>query len=121
MKEASLIQAASRTLESRLPAGWRQKVLSRTPAGPDRPDGTLEITSPDGIKARVIIETKNRVFPRDVAALKSRLERYSPRPYLIVAPFLAPSARRRLQEENVNYVDTTGNVRLVLARPGVYL
>ena len=78
MNEASLIQAASRTLESRLPAGWRQKVLSRTPAGPDRPDGTLEITSPDGIKARVIIEAKNRVFPRDVAALKSRLERYSP-------------------------------------------
>ena len=121
MKEAILIQEAARTLSSRLPPGWREKILAPRPPGPDRRDGTLEITSPDGTKARIVVEVKNRVFPRDVTELKNRLERYSSGPYLLVAPFLAPSTRRRLQEENVNYIDTTGNVRLVIARPGVYV
>jgi hypothetical protein len=121
MKEAILVQQASRALGGRLPPGWKQRVVSVQSSGPDRPDGTIEITGPDGAKARVIVEAKKRVFPRDVAALKSRLERCSSGPYLVVAPFLAPSTRRRLQEENLNYVDTTGNVRLVLERPGMYL
>ena len=121
MKEAILVQQASRALGGRLPPGWKQRVVSVQSSGPDRPDGTIEITGPDGAKARVVVEAKNRVFPRDVAALKSRLERFSSGPYLVVAPFLAPSTRRRLQEENLNYVDTTGNVRLVLERPGMYL
>jgi hypothetical protein len=69
----------------------------------------------------LVVEAKSRVFPRDVAALKSRLAQYSSGPSLVVAPFLAPSTRRRLQEENMNYADTTGNVRLVLERPGVYI
>ena len=121
MNEASLIRDVSRTLESRLPPGWRQKLLALRPTDPDRPGATLEITSPDGVKARLVVEAKNRVFPRDVAALKSRLAQYSSGPSLVVAPFLAPSTRRRLQEESMNYADTTGNVRLVLERPGVYI
>ncbi len=121
MREAILIKEASRTLGSRLPPGWSQKALTLRPTGPGRPDGTLEITSPDGIKVRLIVEAKNRVFPRDVTALKSRMAQCSSGPYLVVAPFLAPSTRHRLQEENLNYVDTTGNVRLVLERPGVFL
>ena len=121
MNEANLIQQAIRALGSRLPPGWKEKVLSPKPTGPDCPDGTLEITSPDGTKARMVFEAKNRVFPRDVTELKNRFERYSSGPYLVVAPFLAPSTRRRLQEENLNYVDTTGNLRLVIAQPGVYV
>ncbi len=121
MKEAILVREAARTLSNRLPPGWREKILASKPTAQDRPDGTLEITSPDGTTARMVFEAKSRVFPRDVAELKNRLERYSSGPYLVVAPFLGPSTRRRLQEENLNYVDTTGNVRLVVARPGVYV
>lgn len=123
MKEAILVEKAFRALETKLPRGWRPQLrLERSNSAPEsRPDGTIDITSPDGVKARLVFEAKTRVFPRDVDALKSRLERYSSGPYLIVARFLTPSTRRRLQEENVNYVDTTGNVRLVLERPGVYL
>jgi hypothetical protein len=121
VNEASLVRDVSRTLGSRLPPGWRQKVLALRPTDSDRPDATIEITSPDGVKARLVVEAKSRVFPRDVAALKSRLAQYSSGPSLVVAPFLAPSTRRRLQEENMNYADTTGNVRLVLERPGVYI
>ncbi len=121
MKEAILVREAARTLSNRLPPGWSEKILASKPTAKDRPDGTLEITSPDGTTARMVFEAKSRVFPRDVAELKNRLERYSSGPYLVVAPFLGPSTRRRLQEQNLNYVDTTGNVRLVVARPGVYV
>ncbi len=35
--------------------------------------------------------------------------------------FLTPSARRRLKEEGLNYLDLTGNVRLNLSRPGLFI
>jgi len=123
VKEAILADKAFRALETKLPRGWRPRLrLELSPTTPDgRPDGTIEIRSPDGVKARLVFEAKTRVFPRDVDALKNQLEKYSPGPYLVIARFLTPSTRRRLQEEGLNYVDTTGNVRLVLERPGMYL
>lgn len=121
VSEAILIKQALRALEGRLPPGWTQRVLASSSTASVRLDGTIEIASPDGVKARVVVEAKNRLFPRDVRPLKSRLTQDGSGPYLVVAPFLTPTTRRSLREENVNYVDTTGNVRLVLERPGVYL
>src|SRR5947209_7313863 len=90
MKEAILIREAARTLSNRLPPGWREKILASKPTAQDRPDGTLEITSPDGTTARMVFEAKSRVFPRDVAELKNHLERFSSGPYIVVAQFLVP-------------------------------
>jgi len=120
VKEAILAEKAFRALETKLPPGWRLRLAAPT-TREGQPDGTIEITSPDGVKALLVFEAKTRLFPRDVDALKNQLERYSSGPYLIIARFLTPSTRRRLQKEGVNYADTTGNLRLVLERPGVYL
>jgi hypothetical protein len=40
---------------------------------------------------------------------------------LVVSDFLTPSVRRRLVEEGLNYLDLTGNVRLILVRPGLFV
>ena len=121
MNEAILIKQALRALEGRLPPGWTQRLVTSRSKGPDGLDGTIEVTSPDGAKARLGVEAKDRLFPRDVRSLKNRLMQAAPGPSIVVAPFLPASTRRSLLEENVNYLDTTGNVRLVLERPGVYL
>ena len=39
-------------------------------------------------------------------------------PGLVISPFLSRSTRERLRAENLNFLDLTGNVRLVLPRPG---
>jgi hypothetical protein len=79
------------------------------------------VTGPDGAKVRVSVEAKTGLVPRAVADLKSRLDEYSSDPVLVVSPFLTRSTRERLRAENVNFLDLTGNVRLVLARPGLYV
>jgi hypothetical protein len=121
MNEATLLQQASRVLAARLPPGWKQRVtrLEARPQG--RPDAILDVTAPDGAKMRLSVEAKSNLVPRAVADLKTRLDDYSSDPGLVVSPFLTRSTRERLRAENLNFLDLTGNVRLVLARPGLYV
>ena len=108
-------------LAARLPAGWKQRVTRLESRSKGRPDALLDVTGPDGAKVRLSVEAKTGLVPRAVAELKTRLGEYSSDPGLVVSPFLTPSTRERLRAENVNFLDLTGNVRLVLARPGLYV
>jgi hypothetical protein len=120
MKEANTVRQASRVLGERLPAGWKQKLIPAKTRSAS--DAVLEITGPDGAKTRLVVEVKASLFPRDVDALRqNRVEGPSGEGGLIVAPFLTPSTRRRLREYSLNYLDLTGNLRLVTARPGLYV
>ncbi len=121
MNEARLLKEGLRVLRDRLPPGWKQDASFSRVGAPDQPDAILRITGPDGSKARVLVEAKNRIFPRDVAQLKTRFSRYFAGPSLVVTGFLTPATRRRLQEEELNYLDVTGNLRLILSRPGLHL
>ena len=118
MNEATLVQEASRVLAARLPAGWKQRIkrLESRPKG--RPDAILDVTGPDGAKVRLSVEARMGLVPRAIADLKARLDGYSSDPRLVISPFLSRSTRERLRAENLNFLDLTGNVRLVLARPG---
>ncbi len=121
MNEAKLIQEAARVLAARLPAGWRQRFKALDGRAQGRPDARLEVISPDGTKARLVVEAKARLVPRAVADVKAQLDRYSSDPGLVVASFLTPSTRAHLRASNLNYLDLTGNVRLILSRPGLYV
>jgi hypothetical protein len=61
------------------------------------------------------------LFPRQAPELKRLLGSTEERTGLIMTEFLTPSAKRRLGEEDLNYLDLTGNVRLVLSRPGLFI
>jgi len=121
MKEATLIREASRVLGGRLPSRWQQRLTLAQGRRQDRRDAVLDITAPDGAKARVSVEAKSELAPRAVADVKVQLSAYPSEPGLVVAPFLTRSTRDRLRAENLNFIDLTGNVRLVLARPGLYV
>ena len=121
MNETTLVQEASRVLAARLPAGWKQRVTRLESRSKGRPDALLDVTGPDGAKVRLSVEAKTGLVPRAVSELKTRLGEYSSDPGLVVSPFLTRSTRERLRAENVNFLDLTGNVRLVLARPGLYV
>ena len=120
MNEANTVTRGGRLLEQRLPAGWTQKISSVRPAR-QQPDAVLRLVSPDGVEALLAVEVKARLFPRDIPELKRRLESLDERPGLVMTEFLTPSAKRRLVEEGLNYLDLTGNVRLSLSRPGLFI
>lgn len=108
-----------------LPPGW-------TIAGPrsesadlsPRSRVTLTLTAPDATVGSIAVEVERRLDPRDVSRLVLPHQTPTERDgaaLLVAAPFLSPRVRELLAEAGASYADTTGNLRLVLARPAVYV
>jgi hypothetical protein len=79
----------------------------------------LRLRGPDGARAELVMEKKRRLEPRDVAALAARLG--GPPPSLIVAPFLSRRTRDLLCQAGLSFIDETGNVRIALDRPALFI
>jgi hypothetical protein len=79
---------------------------------------------PGGPPACLLIEAKTRFGPRDVARLRDQWGRGSAEPdagLLLVAPYLSPRTRELLADAGINYLDSTGNARVSLARPAIFI
>ena len=121
MNETTIVTLGARVLGERLPPGWAQSISAGRARQRGQIDAVLTLIGPDGTQARVMVEAKARVFPRDAPELKRRLEGFSADPAIVMTDFLTPSSRRRLKEEGLNYLDLTGNVRFRLSRPGLFI
>ena len=95
--------------------------------GDRRADALLEIYAPDETRGVLIMEEKSRVEPRDVSKIADQLAHYE-RSYdggettpMIVAPFLSPRTRERLEEHGIGYIDLAGNICVVLDRPALFV
>lgn len=119
------------TLRRKLPSNWFVAMDSPAPATPTQtgfrgaPDAELTIHAPDGSRATVMVETKRRLDPRLVPVVADQLARYQQRAGeltgMVAAPFLSPRTRELLTEAGLAYADGTGNLRLVLERPVLYI
>lgn len=110
------------TLESRLPEGWA--VNRRSPE-----NSTLqlyEVATPSGETGTILARSASQVEPREVERYAQKLREEatsmdgSPE-LLLVAPFLSRRARERLVIEGVSYLDRTGNTRLSMRSPAVFI
>ena len=96
-------------------------------------DATLALADSQGVSATVMVEVKVRpVEARQVLSLMDQWQRLLlPRgkevlgsdnlTFMVVAPFLGPSARERLAEAGISYADATGNIRFVTNQPAVFI
>jgi len=85
-------------------------------------DLLVTITSPDDVRATVVIEAKNTVEAPDVGPIVKRARRLRPEgAVLVAAPYLSPRTRDLLTEAGAGWYDHTGNLRLALDRPAVFL
>lgn len=119
MKQANMLADVTRVLSARLPAGW--KVAPGTGARRNGADLSMKISAPDGASVQVYVELKERLLPRGVADLMAAVAPVATRAAVVAAPFLSPRTRDQLQVANLNYIDLTGNVRVVLSRPGLFV
>ncbi len=101
-------------VEERLPPRWRIEA-SLTQREPH-----MTIVSPDGQRGTLALTAKAHVAPRDVAGLKQRFEDRA-RTTFLFAPFLSPRTRVLLTEAGIHHADATGNLRLVMTVPGIFL
>ena len=122
-----LVSRAIDGLEIRLPSSWRTEVEFESAESHRVFDALLRLRAPDGTCGTFILEAKNRVEPRDVRTIADQLGMYGRLPDegtvvpVLVAPFLSPRTRERLEERGVGYVDLTGNVLLAADSPALFV
>jgi hypothetical protein len=118
--ERELIQLVRETLESTLPAGWSTVVDRRS----RRADALLRLSAPDGRSATLVVEAKTVVDARDVPVVRNQM-RLDDDPdatgSLVVARYLSPRAREALTEAGMSYLDATGNIRVAVREPAVFV
>ncbi len=105
------VRQALERLRRRLPPGWsaEEEGSPRTPI--------LRLSGPDKSRVELAIITRNGLVPRDVPALLARTQP----PFLVVSSYLGGRARELLAQGGASYADATGNVRVVVSRPAIFL
>lgn len=122
MGERELLDAAVDALARRLPANW---AVEKQASAADSDAADLVIKAPGG-QTLLLVEVKTDVSPRDVEALmggpwRRWRRQMGNQPILLVAPYIGPRARELLVEENLSYLDLTGNTRISLDYPGIFI
>lgn len=116
----SLIREGLRVLRRRLPPGWSVGEPTAELAG--LMDAAAEIAAPDRRASALAIEARLRLDPKGVRPLVDSTREARTRGALVVfSRYLSEGTRARLQDADVSYLDLTGNVRLVLNRPGLFI
>src|SRR5258708_33738363 len=64
--EAALVLRLADVLRVRLPPRWQARSRERVQRGPVEVDGIIDIVAPDGRDARLLLEVKARIEPKDV-------------------------------------------------------
>ena len=137
ISETYLLDTAVKEISSRLPLRWILLNGERVAGIPFSRQSTREIDAmwelraPDGISSDILVEVKvNPVEPRLVSSVVSRLKALSNSRYeqagvtpvsILISPYLSPLTRERLAEAGIGYIDSTGNIRLTVDRPAVYI
>ena len=125
--ETQLKRQVEQLLAKRIPPNWSLQAR-RTEAlvGRYRVDLLAEIVSPAGESAGLAIEIKRTLEPRDVFQAVEQISAItanaSPRTVPVVAAaYLSPRTRALLRARGVGYADTTGNVRIEVSTPGLFI
>ncbi|MEX2586828.1 MAG: hypothetical protein WD602_02395, partial [Actinomycetota bacterium] len=101
-----------------LPPGWTLRSRRTLPDG--SADAEWELRSPDGQSAIFAVESKRELLGRQIDDMIARLSQRPALP-LAAAPFLSPTIRGALADRGISYADSTGNLRLVADRPGIFV
>jgi hypothetical protein len=118
-RDNTLADQALAQLQRRLPAGWKVEPCSK-PGGTD--DACVEVAAPDQRRCRVRVQPRRRLDPRAVLLLAAQAApSRAAEPLLVASSYLTPGVRARLREAGIAYADLTGNTRLELRDPGLFI
>lgn len=125
LNEAELARQVVGQLRDRLPAGWSLAEDREVRAADLLADLVLTLTGPDGSKARVVVELKQALEGRDIDAVAAQLTAISAlvngEGQMVGARYLSPQTRAKLTDRSIAYVDATGNLRLQLDQPALFV
>ncbi len=95
-------------ISERLPPGWKLV---------DRGGDGVVLIAPDGRRSQLVVESVQRLVGREASDIIHRRSTGA----VVMARYLSAPVRQRLSEAGVSYVDATGNMRVAVDDPAVYL
>lgn len=120
-----IVTSAVDLIRQSLPPKWSVKVEPLTKRDQGSIDAFLRVRAADGSNGLIIIEAKQSVSPSRLDTVMRQLDAYKggdkSKSILLVAPFIPRSAREFLREGGWSYLDLTGNARVVLDEPGLFI
>jgi hypothetical protein len=124
--ETETLRTVERAIKDRLPPGWSLRSITEPRRSQRRIDAIWRLRSPDGETVEFVAEVRRTVLPRSlsdtVAQLRAAIAQASTSAEpIVVAAYLSPRAQEVLTEQGVSFADTTGNIRLVATRPGLFI
>ena len=111
LSDNRLLDEATQLVELLLPPGWRVERRGAPGSG----EAGLRFVSSEGRSRVVPVVLRQRLDPRGAAQVPSGL------PRIVVARYLSKTVRERLEQRGIGFVDCTGNMRLVLDDPGLFV
>jgi hypothetical protein len=117
----TLLREAVRELRRRLPPGWSLSEPTLEP-GPRYADAKVELAAPDRRACQLALEARVELAPKGVGPLVDatrELRMYGP--IVVLARYLSEGTRQRLRDADLGYLDLSGNVRILVAEPGLYI
>lgn len=121
--ESDVLRRCAAQLARRLPKGWTAQLVEQ-PVNV-QVDGIIEITSPNLDRAELYLEVKRTVDGRDVSEVERRLRGLVSEPTrsrgVVMATYLSPQVRSRLDDAGLSFVDATGNMRVELTQPALFI
>lgn len=126
---SDIIRQAIRELRTRLPDSWGIELELEAQAGDGhRLDALANVSTPDGRPLLLAIEAKRSITPRDAGPVLEQLRRLinmmPSEAYVLpvlVARYLPVSARERIADLGAGFLDATGNIRLAIDRPALFI
>ncbi len=119
-----LLSAFEQQLRERLPTSWDMKVEAEPYRDGGRPDALVSLTAPDGGSVTLVVQAKAGAYPAQLleAAEQARhFTRGSSEVPCVLSAFLSPATRALLAKSKVAYADATGNMRIVVERPALFI
>jgi hypothetical protein len=131
VSEDALVDAAVAWLKESLPDSWEVRRSQRPVTAPDGTtsrtrDAAIDVRANNGTSTALAVEARRTFSPRDAELLLSGVARTlralaSHIPVLVVAPWLSSRTQELLAAEGINYLDLTGNARLQVDNPALYV
>lgn len=126
-RESDVLRRATQLVQERLPAGWVFNDAEPQRQSRWKADAVLALTTPRGKRVNFLVEVKRTVVPRDLDAITRRLvtemeeQGIGPARPMIVARYLSGPSREWLAEREIAYVDATGNMRISIDEPPLFI
>ena len=123
--ERAQIRSAEQQLQRLLPASWTLASREEARVQEPRPDATFTLRAPDGKSATIVVEAKSDGSPatvrRTLPLLTTLLAGSGADAAIFVAPYLSSRSREFLTDARFGYVDGTGNIRLSIEQPALFI